>query len=213
MTRSVLLATSAMIALLASNAAPAQRMSALAAPPTSKVQHPLKNPKKVLYNQNSNDAGSNVDSYCFTSTGTPPACFTAGADDFVIPSGKHWKIGEVDVTGVYMNSDGSTASSANVIFYQDSNGFPGNPVANGTYNNLKCGGMGTGDFRCHLKPKKLRLGAGHYWVSVQANINGNTQWGWEMNSVVQNDSAVKGTCGAGCWERVFNDDLMFELQT
>lgn len=207
MTRSVLMATTAIIALLASNAAPARGTAAFAAPTAGNMQRPLASPKRVLYNQNSNDAGGYVASDCFTTSSTP--CFQAAADDFIVPTGKHWKIGEVDVTGVYYQGN-SSATSVNVVFYEDNNGLPGNPVTKGTYNNLNCGADASGSFKCHLKPKKLRLGSGHYWVSVQANISGGA-WAWEENSVIHNDHAAM-SCGGSCWQSV-QDDLMFELQT
>ena len=209
MTRTILVATTALVALLGSNAAPAQQPHAFAASMAGKP--PFANPKaRTLYNQNSSGNGGTVLSDCFTSGGYTSSCGTA-ADDFVIPSRKTWKIGEVDVTGVYFDGSGP-ATSEIVTFYNDNNGVPGTVVKHGTFTDLSCIDN-AGSFSCTL-PRKVKLKAGHYWVAVTANINfdsGAGEWGWASSSVIHNDSAVQ-SCGTGCWTAL-GEDLLFDLKT
>jgi len=132
----------------------------------------------VLYNQNSDDAGVSVNSQNYTS-GTS-RYDDQGADDFLVPKSKTWKIIEVDVTGVYYQGSGP-ATSENVIFYKDKKGVPGDPVANGTFNNLN--GAGAPSFALPLPGEGLTLKPGRYWVSVVANMDFAAlgKWGWEVN--------------------------------
>jgi hypothetical protein len=139
---------------------------------------------KTLYSQNDNDAGVSVNSQNFESS---LSIYDAqGADDFVVPSGKAWKVKEVDITGVYFNGSGPAASE-NVIFYADSNGLPGAQVA--TAQNVK-GTDNGGSFAIKIPAVKLK--PGHYWVSVAANCSFATcgEWGWELRSVQSNDMAA-----------------------
>ena len=59
----------------------------------------------ILYNQNSDDAGSPLNSQNYTSGSSQ--FNDQAADDFVIPKGQTWRITEVDVTGVYFNGSGT----------------------------------------------------------------------------------------------------------
>ena len=221
MTGTVLMTTTAIVALLGSNAVLARAIPSFVATTAGKAQPPISNPKAhTLYSQNSNDAGIGVDSQNFTS-GTNTSYSVMGADDIVIPAGSSWKIRRVDVTGVYFNGSGP-AKSVNVIFWNDDNGIPGTAVNNGAYDDLHCAGMETGSFSCRL-PKRLKLLSGHYWVTVQANCSftGNCgEWGWELNSVIRNDPAVWECCYDVCptWGPLnycvgYNDDFMFDLKT
>src|ERR1700731_3221642 len=72
--------------------------------------------KPILYNQNSNDEGIAIVSQNFTSGSSGAVFDSQGADDFVVPAGHKWTVGEVDVTGVYSNGKGP-ASSENVFFF------------------------------------------------------------------------------------------------
>ena len=65
--------------------------------------------KTTLYDQNSNDTGSAINSQNYTSS-TFSAYDDQGADDFTIPKGEHWTITEVDVTGQYFNGTGRATS-------------------------------------------------------------------------------------------------------
>lgn len=141
-----------------------------------------------LYSQNNYDAGMAIDSQNFSADFTE---FTsAGADEFVIPSGHKWKIKEVDVTGVYYNGPGP-ASSESVLFYKDSNGLPGDLAEQcddvvGTDNQ--------GSFAIKIpKTCKLNLkGGSTYWLSVVANMDLDPygQWGWETRTQQNGDPAA-----------------------
>src|SRR5215469_3261648 len=95
--------------------------ASLARPPTPSFAgkfNPFKSLRtaKMLYNQNSSDAGGYIDSENFTSGQTQYN--DQGADDFVVPIGLTWRVTEVDVTGVYYRGSGP-ATSENVIFYKN----------------------------------------------------------------------------------------------
>ena len=180
--------------------------------------HPFQ-PIRVLYNQNSNDSGTFVNSQNFSST---TYYDDQGADDFVVPQGRTWKVKEVDVTGVYFNGSGS-ANSVNVIFYKNDHGAPGAPLKNGTFNNLNAA---TGpNFLLQLPGTGVKLRAGRYWVSVVANSDWPSEptWGWEVNSVQHGHEAMWRNPGGGLnpycenWGMVENcvstgPDYMFVLR-
>jgi hypothetical protein len=175
----------------------------------------------VLWNQNSNYSGRAVTSMNLTST-TGSSDNDQAADDFVVPKGKAWKVTEVDVTGVYYEGSGP-ATSEDVMFYKDANGVPGMAIAKGTFNGLHGVGSG-GDFAIILPKGGVRLKAGHYWVSVVANVFQITQgsWGWEINGTQHGDQAMWRNPGGGfdlCekWCTLESlglpgPDLMFELK-
>ncbi len=150
---------------------------------------------KTVYSQNDNDSGVAVNSQSFESSFS--AYDDQGADDFVVPSGSVWTIQEVDVTGVFYNGSGPAASE-NVFFYKNSHGLPGKLVTLAA--NLNGIENGNGSFA--IKIPALKLKAGHYWVSVQANCSftgGCGEWGWEVRSVKARhlaayQSAKNGPC-------------------
>ena len=180
---------------------------------------PISDKVNILWNQNSNDAGTSINSQNYTTSYTSNS--DQAADDFVIPTGTKWTIREVDVTGAYYKGSGP-ASSENVMFYKNSSGKPGKPVRNGTFNNLN-GGMGP-SFSIKLPGKGITLKGGHYWVSVVANevfiVAG--LWGWEVNGVLHGDRAMWQNPGGGfarcySWAPIeqcigSGPDLMFELR-
>lgn len=183
------------------------------------VFHTFHGAAKTLYSQNSNDSGVGLVSDNFTS-GSFTSYDDSGADDFIVPSGKTWKIKVVDVTGVYFNGSGP-ATSENVTFYNDNNGVPGSVVK--AYTGLSCVDS-SGSFSCKIKKTKLK--AGHYWVAVVANMNfsgGAGEWGWEGNTVINNDPAqwenpgggfgVCPTWGSNSTCLGYNQDDMFDLKT
>lgn len=96
----------------------------------------------------------------------------------------------MDVTGVYYNGSGP-ASSENVLFYKDSNGLPGQLVA-------QCddivGSDNQGSFAISIpRTCKLTLKRGStYWVSVAANMDLDPygQWGWQTRSRQNGNSAA-----------------------
>src|SRR6266480_1798512 len=119
------------------------------------------------------------------------------ADDFVVPAGG-WTIGQVNVGGVYFNGPGP-ATSVNVTFYDDAGGLPGAAHAGGTYSMIAItSGAATGAFNICL-PTPLTLAAGHYWVSVQANLNFTPggEWGWTDRVVTSNSPAAWQNPGGG----------------
>jgi len=174
----------------------------------------------VLYNQNSNDGGTGVDSQNFESTYA--AYDDAGADDFKVPKGHTWKVKEVDVTGVYFSGSGP-ASSENVIFYKDASGLPGAKVAEV---DGRTGTDSGGSFAIKFgKGNTVKLTKGKYWVSVVANCSftgGCGEWGWEVNSVQHGNMSAWENPGGGfgvcpTWGTTescigYGPDFMFELK-
>jgi hypothetical protein len=100
-----------------------------------------------------------------------------GADDFFITSGNTWVVSQVQVDGVYYDGSGP-ADSANVYFYRDNGGVPGTAVFTQT-NIAYTPGPNAGNLIVPLNPPAV-LGAGSYWLSVQANQDSSTagRWGW-----------------------------------
>ena len=84
---------------------------------------PIQSPGKTLYSQNSNFLSQSLVSDNFTS-GTFGSYSDAGADDFVVPAGKKWKVTGVDVTGLYSNCTAGVncgpATSEVITFYTPS---------------------------------------------------------------------------------------------
>jgi hypothetical protein len=112
---------------------------------------------------------------------------SSGADDFVVPAGNVWRVKALVIAGAYFYPYGP-ATSENVIFYHDKNGKPGKPVANGSYLGIVGGGSG-GQFDITLPAPGLRLKAGTYWLSVQANMDYKSGlWGWNSGTVTQGQS-------------------------
>jgi hypothetical protein len=178
--------------------------------------------RATLYSQNSNDAGNALDSQAFTSF-SGYGFNNQAADDFVIPAGQTWTIGEIDVTGAYFAGSGP-ATSENVYFYKNHKDLPGTAISGTPFMNV-VGKDNDGSFKI-VFPKKLRLRAGHYWVSVQANCDQSCgQWGWELSTVVHNGEAAwqQPGCGWSCcptWETLANCfnpywiyDFMFDLKS
>lgn len=142
------------------------------------------------------------------------------ADDFIVPEGATWKISEVHAYGG-MGSAGGEVASANISFFKDHNGKPGKvvaellaaPITKNVDGNLAIA-LST--------PVKLK--AGHYWLSVQAQTKEvGTVWMWNASkgffggaAVIQNPG---DGYGIGCrdWtpikDCVFTmpGDQMFEL--
>ena len=217
MNKSVLLAAVSAIALCGGDASAARLITRSVSDTPSPF--PTQKTAKVLWNQNSNSNGQNILSMNFTSTGT--AYNSQAADDFVIPTGKTWRITEVDVSGVYSGS--GPANSENVFFYRNAKGMPGNAISKATFNNLQ-GSDSNGNFAITLPNGGFRLKAGHYWVSVIANMAEGCcgVWAWNINSVQHHDQATWQNPGGGldncrswgtlenCWS--LGPDLMFALR-
>jgi len=197
MTKTVLLATSAMLALSAGTASAAQQNTMFvrgAAP--HHVIFGVTPGSGTLYDQNIADNSIGIVSQNFNSS--VAQYDSQGADDFTVPKGHTWIIKEVDATGVYFNGSGP-ATSENVQFYKDKGGLPaGSPVAE--CDNI-VGADSGGSFAIKIpKGCKVKLGAGHYQVSVIANLGGvgaGGEWGWLTNNTVHKDPSVWQNQGGG----------------
>ncbi len=149
---------------------------------------------KTLYDQNDNDEGIGTVSQNFESSFDQYD--SQGADDFIVPSGAKWRVSEIDVTGVYFNGAG-LAVSENVYFYKDLGGLPSTVVH--AYPDLLGVDNGAGSFVITLPGKGAKLKAGHYWVSVQVNMDFSKggEWGWEKQSTVELNRAAWQNPGNG----------------
>jgi hypothetical protein len=175
---------------------------------------------KVLYDQNDNPSGVAIISQNFE--GELDVYDARAADDFTVPEGKRWTVKEVDVTGFYFNGIGPAASE-NVVFYQSSSGHPGAPIHK--YSRIVGVDTGTGSFVIDLG-RGVKLGEGHYWVSVQVNMRFDCcgEWGWETRIAEHRKPAVWENpgdgFGTGCTTYKFmrkcfpgeGPDLMFALR-
>jgi hypothetical protein len=194
MIMTLILAAAAILALIPGDATavPHPGASAGSAVVNASFHHAKR--QKLLWNQNKSPNGDVVNSQNYTS-GLYTSYNDQGADDFVVPKGKSWTVTEVDVTGQYQGR--GPAASEDVIFYEDDNGVPGNPVANGTFDNL--GGTDNGGSFTIGLGNGLRLKAGTYWVSVVANedllVFGS--WGWAETGTVKGHDAMWQNPGGG----------------
>ena len=194
MTKTVLLATAAVFALTgASYAGTAHHTLKAGISGSVAHQHIFHTHpgSTTLVDENGNASGSGNSSQNFESSFDQYD--NQGADDFIVPSGHNWTVKEVDVTGQYRYSGGG-AATANVFFYKDKKGLP-NEKATVECDNVATGDSSdTGSFALKLgKGCKVKLKAGHYWVSVQANLDFSSpaeQWYWDTNTDPQNDAAA-----------------------
>jgi hypothetical protein len=137
-----------------------------------------------------NDGGVNSQQY----EGLDPIYDSEIADDFVVPAGKSWTVDRVEVHGFYgdggQNVPAGPASSVNVRFYRDANGFPG-AIECGALSALPVFGLANGSFVVDLA-SACRFGAGRYWVAVQSRQNfGNAgMWFWRTRPQVAGHGAV-----------------------
>ncbi|HSC19532.1 MAG TPA: hypothetical protein VLC74_11515 [Rhizomicrobium sp.] len=176
MHKTALLAAAAALALSAGSGtlAAERHINPTSAGSHTRAKVVISGASKTLYDQNSNDAGSGPVSQNFESTFD--AYDSQAADDFIVPSGQKWVITEVDVTGVYFNGPGPAASE-NVFFYKDKGGLPGVIVG-------QCPAVaGTDSAGSFVINCRKRLRPGHYWVSVQVNMDfaSGGEWAWEGN--------------------------------
>jgi hypothetical protein len=172
----------------------------------------------TLYNQNNLDQGIGIVSQNFETAND--IYDSQAADDFVVPHGQVWIIKTVIVTGVYFNGSGPAASE-NVTFYKDGGVTPGTVVASVTKVGTDAGGSFT------IKVGQVALTQGHYWVSVQANMDFSVggEWGWETRTTQRRyaaqwqnpgDGFATGCTGYGvmtsCIPSGEGPDLMFKLK-
>ena len=175
---------------------------------------------KTLYDQNDYDGNWSFDSQKFG--GVDSKYTDQAADDFVVPTGKIWTVMEIDVTGRYDGLYGP-AKYENVYFYDNKGTLPGRLIAKAL--RVKGADNGQGSFAIVL-PAAVSLGAGAYWVSVQAYCSGYNscgEWAWEDRHLQRHNPAVwrnpHGGWGIGCqtWNTTQNclglgPDLMFALK-
>ena len=172
-------------------------------------------PRVVLHDQYDNAGTSSTSSQNFEPAAD--AFDDELADDFVVPGGVGWSIEGVEVQGEYFNGPGP-AASVNVRVYADSGSLPGGLLASRENESFTNGSS----FVIALS-SPISLGAGTYWVSVQANQDFATagQWGWTDRTVQSNTGAAWQNPGGGwgfcptwgvmhdCWG--VGPDLMFAL--
>src|ERR1051325_2330025 len=223
MTKTVLFASAAILALSAGTAVAAKAPAMSAKGTTARVISAV--PGSVtLYDQTSAFVSNAISSQNFESAFD--AYDDQAADDFAVPAGHTWKIKEVDVLGVNFGS--FPANSLHVILYKNSKGLPGD-VAGDCDNLSNSGYNGAGGYAikipkgCALKAKGGTKGK-TYWGSVIANQNFGTdsQWYWDANQSSngahgqwQNPGGGFGICPTWCDDSTvfgYSTDLAFALK-
>lgn len=154
---------------------------------------PPARPDVVLYDQMDNATTSLASSQNFEASFD--AYDNQAADDFIIPAGQTWNIDLVEIDGGYWNGTGP-AASVNVWFYTPNGTLPGTQVYEAL--NVVPTGLATGDLAITLSTPAT-LTEGHYWVSVQANMDFAVggQFGWAQRTVQSNDPSAWRNPGGG----------------
>ena len=199
MNKTLLLASAAVLALSAGGVASAKSAHPSMVGPKGHYVHQtvFKTPKGsvTLYDQTDNDSGVGIVSDNFDS-GSFDSYDNQGADDFTVPSGHTWTVTQVNAPGAYFNGSGPQ-DGVNVFFYKNKKGAPGKPAAE--IDNITPTDS-AGSFSIDVG--KVKLKAGSYWVSVQANMNfvgGPGEWGWETSSALHGSAAMfRSAGGFGC---------------
>ncbi len=160
--------------------------------------------QKVLWDQSARTGTAVVSSENRLDPGAG-AFDTEGADDFIVATGKTWLLDGVDVVGDYYGQGQlGPADSVDVQIFAESNGFPS--TVSCSYRGLHpARGLADGDFEVNL-PSPCRLTAGHFWVTVQAEIDFNAakQWGWAERQAVRERPSAWRNPGGGY--QTFCDD-------
>ncbi len=175
----------------------------------------------ILYDQTANlSAEGGISSQVFPDS---PTYSNQGADDFIVPSGSTWTVGHVYVAGSYSSGALGEVPAVDVIFYNDAAGVPGTAVA--TFTAIPAISDATGNVNVFLT-SPVTLTAGHYWVSVAANMAYGTygQWYWSKQAAptIQNEFEWQNPGGgfAGCtswcpsstqWPTQLDKNLTFAL--
>ena len=175
----------------------------------------------VLYDQTANpSAEGGISSQVFPDA---PTYSNQGADDFIVPSGSTWTVGHVYVAGSYSSGALGEVPAVDVIFYNDAAGVPGTAVA--TFTAIPAQSDATGNVNAFLTAP-VTLTAGHYWISVAANMAFGTygQWYWTKQAAptIQNEFEWQNPGGgfAGCtswcpastqWPTQLDKNLTFAL--
>jgi len=150
----------------------------------------------VLWSQDDDDSFTGLTSQNFESSFDAYDC--QAADDFVVPRGEVWAVRKVRARGFY-GGVGGPADSENVVFYRSAGGVPAEEVASFmAVVGVEEGGEGSGMFLVAL-PETLKLKAGRYWLSVQVNMDYNTNgaWSWEWRTSQNGKPAVWKNPGDG----------------
>jgi hypothetical protein len=189
MKRRLALVVAAVAALVGMAGAPASATGRVtpASPKATGHARVLPAAPATLYSQNNDDQGTATSSQNFE------AAFDGfddqAADDFTVPVGHGWKVASVAVTGVYFNGTGPAVSET-VYIYKNKNGHPG--VLVGSWTNTANDNNGSFNIKVPVGTAKPKLKAGHYWVSVVANMDFGTggQWGWENRNTQAGSAAM-----------------------
>jgi hypothetical protein len=145
----------------------------------------------LLYNQDNHPSGYALISQNLGKTNTESA---QAADDFTVPNGHTWTIAQVNVGGKQV--DGSPATETVFLYKNTVNAkkqdVPGTLVKKET---LKGKNNGSGSLVI-AGITGVKLAAGHYWVSVQANQTSG-EWAWDSRTVQSGSPAAWQNPGNG----------------
>ncbi|MDO9577993.1 MAG: hypothetical protein Q7J16_08915, partial [Candidatus Cloacimonadales bacterium] len=99
-----------------------------------------------------------------------------GADEFVVPTGETWTIGEVAILGAYGATSTGPCNLANVRFYADNAGMPGTLLFE--YLDVAANPDVDGDLDCFIPDTVLPEGT--YWIGFQGSMDyaPSGQWFW-----------------------------------
>lgn len=148
----------------------------------------------------------------FMSSLTPDEAAIA-ADDFVVPSGESWTLGEVDVTGYAApGTDCTPLDTVLVGLFSDASGKPGTGLGGAPVTPAD----GLVQNGCSLSipvHTTSALPAGHYWLAV---IGIGSTWSWQTRAGGYGDPAMYSLDLFASWQTVSShlpgaDDLMFKL--
>lgn len=164
--------------------APSQVMGQRATPTMSTVDVPslpfAPGGGEVLYDQSADQDEQNFPSQEFQALNSE--FDSQGADDFVVPESDTWNVSQVDLFGAYRPGTLSPATIADVYFYADADGSPGEELAAFTDVSIDDSDA-DGDWSVML-PSPVTLAGGTYWVSVFVDMDsvvageGEGQWFW-----------------------------------
>jgi len=137
----------------------------------------------VLWDQSDNASDTDIVSQDFVDGGGLFDIYdTRAADDLLVPDGFLWKVETVRVFGTFDGAAPDTIQSLDVVFYEDSGGFPGEILDRGrgcNYEDIQPVDINNPSFIINL-PIPCVLTPGTYWMSVRANMLflPNGQWFW-----------------------------------
>lgn len=152
----------------------------------------------VLYDQSAGSNGIAIVSQDFTDSSFPTAYDADGADDFVLPAGKH-VISDVVANGTYFNGSGP-AITYNVTFYKKIKKGKGKAVLTCTGNSYVDLGFGQPQITLGGCTGKNKFKGGKaVYVSVYAVMPfiGGGEWGWGTNNTVNGSGAYWRNPGSG----------------